>query len=139
MWLEVHEIQSIEPDFYYKDEYVRCANSQIATRMLEKCQGKLVYCRNYERIPLPVSLEVQEKTVVSVWVIPVELDDDVIKQTFSAYRTVFRAYLVNSLIGKRLVHFHQLDKTVPPYLTINTFKIQTYTRPSELQWRRRIS
>lgn len=27
--LDVDEIQSIEPDFYYKNVYIRCANSQI--------------------------------------------------------------------------------------------------------------
>lgn len=81
--LQPDEIHNVESDFYHNNIYIKCVNRNIVEQVLERCQGNLVYCTDFECNNLPVSLEVQESMVVEAWILQFEIDDETVRNKFS--------------------------------------------------------
>ena len=140
LYVNPEDILSAEADSYYKSCYIKCATKQIADRALELSGGQIMYIYENERTILPVSLELSETTVVAIWNIPLEAQDDFIRRVFSNFGSVSRvskiffpasAVLPNIYSGKRLIHFFELTAAIPQYMTIYNFKIRTRVQRTE--------
>lgn len=104
----------------------------MVERSLKWCNGNIVYSSDSERINLPVSLAMQESIAMAAWILPLKVDDEMVKKLVNLVRflvtkifyPVTRGYFYPIYKGKNLIHFYNLKKTVPPYKFIENFKFQ---------------
>lgn len=117
---------------------------KIVERTLNLYKGQITYINKHKRIQLLVgeswrtnttTSEIEESTLVSAWISPLQISDAVVKQVFSEYVVVSQlskinyptnlVYYYRVYIGKRLIHFYEVKKAIPDYISINSFKTET--------------